>query len=293
MSWIDAQTTCLVTGGSAGIGLETARGLAQLGATVIITGRNPERTSAAVAAIRQSSGHERVSHQLADFSSLQAVRQLASDVTSQHQSLHVLVNNAGLWHPQRKLSDDGYEDTFAVNHLAPFLLTNALLPLLRRGAQERQQARIVVVSSRLHRKAKSIQWDDIHSEHYRKNGLAAYEHSKLANVLFSRELARRLQGTGITCNAVHPGSVATQVTRKSRLARWGQWLIRPFLSSPAQGAATSLHVATSDAVHAVSGAYFARSRQKPASRAACSDSEAQRLWRLSEQLTGFDSNQPA
>lgn len=275
-------TVCLVTGGSTGIGLETARGLAERGAEVIITGRHPERTRAAASDIARSTGNDRVTFELADFSSLDAVRALADRVAARG-ALHVLVNNAGLWHPARMLSHDGYEDTFAVNHLAPFLLTLTLFDLLVASAP----ARVVHVSSRLHARAKGIPFDDIHlAARYPRKGMAAYEHSKLANILFSNELARRLP-TGVTSNALHPGDVATSVTRQSRRVTIAQTFIRPFLKSPNQGAQTSLHVATSDSLSGVTGRYFSDRREATPSPAARDEAAAARLWALSEALTGI------
>lgn len=280
LSWIEQGKVCLVTGGSTGIGLETARGLAARGAEVIITGRHPERTAAAAADIARSTGNEHVTFELADFSSLDAVRTLARTVRARG-ALHVLVNNAGLWHPRRTLSHDGYEDTFAVNHLAPFLLTRSLFDLLVASAP----ARIVHVSSRLHAKAPGIPFDDIHLEaSYPRKGMAAYEHSKLANILFSNELARRLPPR-VTSNALHPGDVATSVTRQSKLVSFAQTFIRPFLKSPKQGAQTSLHVATSDALGDVTGKYFSDCEEKTPSPAARDEAAARRLWDLSETLT--------
>jgi NAD(P)-dependent dehydrogenase (short-subunit alcohol dehydrogenase family) len=284
MVWIRSHHRCLVTGGSAGIGLETARGLARLGAKITITGRNPERTEAAALEIAESTGNDRVDFELADFSSLTEVRDLAERIRRAGE-LHVLVNNAGLWHPERTESRDGFEDTFAVNHLAPFLLTNLLLEVMTSATH----ARVVTVSSRLHIKAKGIAFDDIHlRQSYKRKGLAAYEHSKLANVLFSNELARRLP-PNVTSNAVHPGGVATSVTRQSRLAAIGQWFLRPFLLTPVGGARTSLHVATSANLEHVTGKYFSDQREEEPSPAARDEAAAARLWDLSAKLTELDS----
>ncbi len=283
MTWLRSHHHCVVTGGSAGIGLETARGLAKLGCSVTITGRNPERTEAARNDIAQSTNNEHVAFELADFSSLDEVRGLAARLLKRGP-LHVLVNNAGLWHPKRVESRDGYEDTFAVNHLAPYLLTNLLLARIVESAP----ARIVNVSSELHAKATGIAFDDIHlTKSYRKKGLAAYEHSKLANVLFSNELARRLPA-GVTSNAIHPGGVATSVTRQSCAARVGQAIIKPWLLTPAQGAETSVFVAASETLDGVTGKYFDDKKEAPASPPSQDADAARRLWVLSAELTGFD-----
>ena len=275
------ETVCLVTGASSGIGVETARGLARTGATVVVVGRSEERTTSAADDIRRTTGNRRIETLCADFSSLEEVRGLARAFGERHGSLQVLVNNAGLWHPKRSLSRDGFEDTFAVNHLAPFLLTNLLLDRLRRGAP----ARVVNVSSRLHLKERAMKWDDLQSER-RYSGIGAYRQSKLANVLFSNELARRLRGTGVTSNAVHPGDVATDVTRENRLLTWVlKRLAGRVLMTPAEGARTTLHVATDPGLAEVTGAYFSDCKLAKPAPAAEDEGAAGRLWRLSEELT--------
>ena len=273
---------CLVTGASAGIGLWTALGLARLGADVCLVGRDAERTAAVTARVRAGAAGGEVTHQVANFSSLEDVRALAARIEARLPALHVLVNNAGLWHQKRQLSRDGHEDTMAVNHLAPFLLTNLLLPLLRRSAP----ARVVTVSSRLHRKPRRHDMDDLMSERgYR--GLAAYARSKLANVLFSNELARRLHGSGVTSNSLHPGDVATSIVRDSRVLSWGLRLVRPFIKSPEDGARTTLHVATASELEGVTGRYFADCRERTPGALALDPQLACGLWQVSEQLTGL------
>lgn len=281
---------CLVTGASAGIGLETARGLAALGADVIVTGRNAERTESSVRDIQESTGNPNVTSYLADFASLAEVRSLAERVRSDHDALHVLVNNAGLWNTERKLSRDGFEETLAVNHLAPFLLTLELRDLLGNSAP----ARIVHVSSRRHIYAPADAFDDFNlDDGYPRQGMPAYDRSKLANLLFSIALAKRLEGTGVTSNAVHPGGVATAITRGSLLARIGQALIRPFLRSPKQGAATSLHVATGAKLDGVTGKYFADCAEATPSAEAQDQAAAERLWEVSERATAKFSSRAA
>ncbi|MBN4050303.1 SDR family NAD(P)-dependent oxidoreductase [Desulfobulbus sp. AH-315-M07] len=263
--------------------METARGLAELGATVIITGRSPERTEAAVRDIRESTGNANVTSYMANFSAFEEVRSLADRVLSDHEALHVLVNNAGLWNTDRRLSRDGFEETLAVNHFAPFLLTLRLRELLEKSAP----ARIVHVSSRRHIYARSDAFDDLNMDRsYDKKGVAAYDRSKLANILFSNALGRRLEGSGVTSNAVHPGSVATSITRGSLIARIGQAVIRPFLKSPKQGAATSLHVATSPELTNTTAKYFANCAETKPSPEALDQAAAERLWELSERITG-------
>ena len=241
----------------------------------------PSINAATASALRGSTGNERVSHILADFSSLAGVCQLAEQVWAEHDALHVLVNNAGLWNTERKLTVDGYEETFAVNHLAPFLLTRQLRPLIEKSAP----ARVVVVSSRRHQSAKPNAFDDLNLDRsYPRKGVAAYDRSKLANILFSSELARRLVGTGVTSNAVHPGPVATSIARGSFIARIGNKLLTPFLRTPAQGAATTLHVVSSDELTETTGKYFADCAEATPSAAARDPRAAERLWQLSEQI---------
>jgi NAD(P)-dependent dehydrogenase (short-subunit alcohol dehydrogenase family) len=273
--------TCLVTGGSRGIGLETARGLAELGATVVITGRGEEHTSAAAADIRDSTGNGSVSFVVADFLSLDGVRELAQTMESRHESLHVLVNNAGVWFPRYTLSGDGFEATLAVNHLAPFLLTHLLLPMLRRSAP----ARVINVSSRLHRKARP---KDLFREGKPRffRGLKTYGQTKLAMQLFSLELSRRLRGTRVTVNSLHPGDVATDITRENPLIYLGARLGKSMLMTPAQGAMTSIHVASAAELETVSGAHFRDSTQIAPSKYALDEAAARRLWAMTCSMTG-------
>ncbi len=287
MSWsIGPETTCLITGASAGIGQQTALGLAKLGATVIVAGRNPHRTAQVAAELRRTSGNPRIAHMLADLSSLEQVRGLADEVLAGYPRLHLLVNNAGVWHPRRRLSHDGYEDTLAVNHLAPFLLSKLLMPRMRASAP----ARIIQVSSRLHAAATRIDFEDLHYERrYYGVGFGAYAQAKLALMLSCGELARRLAGSGVTANCVHPGDVATMVARDHWLTRKGLALVRPLLRTPSEGAATTLWAATAPELSHISGAYFADCAPKKPSEASRNRLAAERLWRLSAQLAGCDN----
>ncbi|MBW2456520.1 MAG: SDR family oxidoreductase [Deltaproteobacteria bacterium] len=285
MSWtITKDTVCLVTGASAGIGKETVRGLAERGATVLMAGRNPQRTEAVARELRRTTGNPRISHHIADFSSLDEVRGLAAAVTERHSALNVLINNAGGWHKERRDSHDGFENTFAVNHLAPFLLTH----LLRDRLVDSAPARVITVSSILHSWARRIRFEDLD---YRRGsplfGVGPYVHSKLANVLFASELARRLEGTGVTSNSLHPGNVATSVVRDSQLLSLGIQVGRLFLRTPAQGARTTLHLATAPELQEVSGCYFADCRLRRPSRPARDEDAALRLWRVSRALCGL------
>ncbi|MBX3250142.1 MAG: SDR family NAD(P)-dependent oxidoreductase [Myxococcales bacterium] len=310
----------LVTGASAGIGLETARALGARGARVWIVGRNPERTAAARAAVAAAGAAEARAFR-ADFSSLAAVRGLADEVLALGEPLHVLVNNAGLWHQRRRESAEGFEDTFAVNHLAPFLLTHLLLPRLLESGDD---VRVVHVSSRLHEQAGGFRgpggrvfgragtptgrlvhlagvlklprpplaaagfdFDDL-AMTGRYEGIEAYARSKLAQLLFSMELARRLATTPVTSNAVHPGSVATEVTRESPVLALGQRLVTGILKTPEEGARTTLHVATEPSLRGVTGEYFADARRAEPSPAARDRASARRLWALSLRMCGLD-----
>jgi NAD(P)-dependent dehydrogenase (short-subunit alcohol dehydrogenase family) len=284
MAWqIDSDTVCLVTGASAGIGLETARGLARRGATVIITGRNPERTPRVARELSEETSNPHVEYELVDFSELAQVRSLAERVLARHPRLDVLINNAGVWHPRPVKSRDGFDDHIAVNHLAPFLLTN----LLRGRLEASAPARVVHVSSRLHRGARAIRLKrDGKRNGFDPFGFRGYAESKLAGVVFSTELARRLEGSGVTSNALHPGDVATSVARDTWLTRVGIGLLRPFLKTPEQGAATTLFVASAPELSEVSGRYFADCRERPASPLAGDRALADELWRTSAELTG-------
>jgi len=284
MSWtITAKTVCLVTGASAGIGRETARGLAARGATVMVAGRNPQRTEEVTRELRRTTGNPRISHFVADFSSLDEVRRLAAAVKERHTALHVLINNAGVWHQRWQVSHDGFENTFAVNHLASFLLTRLLRDRLVASAP----ARVITVSSVLHRLARRIRFEDLnHRQGPSLYGLAPYVHSKLANLLFAAELARRLAGTGVTSNALHPGNVATSVVRDSRLLTLGIQVGRLFLRTPVQGARTTLFLATAPELDDVTGRYFADCRLRQPARAARDATTARRLWQVSRTLCG-------
>lgn len=279
----------LITGGTQGIGKETARGLARLGATVVIVARDQRRGEAAISDIKASSNNPAVELLMADLSSQADVRNLAKAFASRHEHLHVLVNNAGNHFPRRAVSVDGIEMSLALNHLASFLLTRLLLETIRLSAP----ARIInVVSASM---ARSLDLDDLEgAREYRP--WQAYGQAKLANVLFTYALARRLAGTGVTVNCLHPGLVATNVAREAAPL----WLPRPIteivlyllllarvLLTPKQGAQTSLHLATSPAVESLTGRYFARSKEKRSIPVSYDVSLQERIWAVSEQLTGL------
>jgi NAD(P)-dependent dehydrogenase (short-subunit alcohol dehydrogenase family) len=274
--------TCIVTGASSGIGEETALALARLGARVVLICRSRERGEGSRAAIAQRSGNDAVDLVLGDLASLAEVRRIAAELLATCPAIQVLVNNAAVVNLRRSTTVDGHESTFAVNHLAYFLLTNLLLDRMRESAP----ARIVNVSSNGHESGK-LDFDDLQSErNYRC--MRVYGASKLANVLFTYELARRLRGTGVTANCLHPGAVATRLAHNNgAIAVIITALLRPFFLSPARGAATSIHLAAADEVEGVSGKYFVRQREVPSSPASYDEADARRLWEESCRLTGL------
>ena len=271
--------TCLVTGATSGIGKETALRLAMLGADVTIVARNAARGEAAAAEIRQRVPGAQVEIMTADLSSLAEVRRLAESVQARYACLNVLVNNAGVISMHRQLTADGLEITFATNHLGPFLLTNLLRGLLERSAP----ARVVTVASAAHRQVRTVPWDDLAQGQIAQG--QAYAVSKLLNVWFTTELARRLAKTGVTANCLHPGFVRTALGRDVtgvpgaavRLALY----LRP---GPETGAKTSVYVASSPDVAGISGGYFVKSKLSQPSPLARDPQAAARLWTLSTEL---------
>ncbi|HZS39290.1 MAG TPA: SDR family oxidoreductase [Polyangia bacterium] len=274
---------CLVTGFTQGIGKETALGLAKKGATLVLVARDAARAEAAAAEVRAAAASgAAVEVLLADLSSQASVRKLAGEFLARHDRLDVLVNNAGAINTSRKVTVDGLEMTFAVNHLAYFLLTNLLLDAVKKAAP----ARIINVSSAAHSSGR-IDFEDLQGERGYA-GFRAYGQSKLANILFTRELARRLDGTRVTANALHPGVVRTGFGRgDGGLLALGVKIAGVFFISPAQGAATTLWLASSPEVANVSGKYFAKCREKAPSRRAQDDDTARKLWDVSAKLTGL------
>jgi NAD(P)-dependent dehydrogenase (short-subunit alcohol dehydrogenase family) len=273
--------TVLITGGNSGIGRETAAGLARIGATVIITSRDREKGQRAAAEIGARSGRQVECLHL-DLASLASTRAFAADFLQRYDALHVLVNNAGLILGDRRLTDDGFEMTFAVNHLAHFLLTDLLLDRIKASAP----ARIINVSSRAHRRVSGLDFDDLQADK-RYSGLQVYSRSKLANIYFTRELARRLEGSRVDVNALHPGAVATGFARDGDVKGPYGLLVRlvsPFLKTPEDGARTSIHLASAPELEGVSGKYFSDSKETAPAPAALDDAAARRLWTVSEEL---------
>jgi NAD(P)-dependent dehydrogenase (short-subunit alcohol dehydrogenase family) len=270
---------CLITGGTNGIGKSTAMGLANMGGTVVIVGRNAQKTSQVVEEIRTASGNNQVDSLLADLSSQQEVRRLANEFKSRYSHLHVLVNNAGGFFIKRQLSADGIEMTFALNYLAPFLLTHLLLDTVKASAP----ARVINVASAAHTSGK-IEFDNLQGE--RVYSLKAYDNSKLANILFTMELARRLEGSGVTVNALHPGFVATGFAKNNgKVFTALVSIFAPLVArSPAKGAQTSVYLASAPGVQGISGKYFFDSHVVPAAPKATDMAVARKLWDASAEM---------
>jgi NAD(P)-dependent dehydrogenase (short-subunit alcohol dehydrogenase family) len=278
-----AGKVVLITGGSGGIGKATAIGLAALGARVAITGRDQMRAEAAAVDIRRATSNPDVKAFGADLSSQAEVRRLAAEVLAAYPRLDVLVNNVGGSWATRHVTADGLEHTFAVNHLAAFLLTNLLLDRLKASAP----ARVVTVSSNAQSLGK-IDFEDLQSErNYSEQ--KAYPQSKLASVMFTYELARRLAGTGVTATVLHPGVVSTRFGSEdpSLIFKVLVPFYRPFMKTPRQGAATSIYLASSPKVAGVTGMYFANGRPQSSNKASYDESAAARLWQVSARLVGL------
>jgi retinol dehydrogenase-12 len=273
---------CLVTGATAGIGLATAHALAQKGAVVYIVGRSLDKCAATVYQIQTETGNQAVEYLLADLSSQEQIRVLAAQFQSQVQRLDVLVNNAGAFFLRRQQSVDGIEMTFALNHLSYFLLTNLLLDTLKASAS----ARIINVSSNSHYGSR-INFEDLQGQR-RYWGNAAYGQSKLANVLFTYELARRLGDSQVTANALHPGFVATNIgSNNGWLARLFLWFAHRKALTPEQGARTSVYLASSPQVAQVTGKFFVKCKQVESDPASYDQETARRVWVISAELTNL------
>jgi NAD(P)-dependent dehydrogenase (short-subunit alcohol dehydrogenase family) len=275
---------CLITGATSGIGQASALALAKMGATVAVVGRNEERAQATVAKIKNETGNQNAEYLLADLSVQSQVRKLAENFKSRYKRLDVLVNDAGAIFLRRELSADGIEMTFAVNHLAYFLLTNLLLDTLKASAP----ARVVNVASNSHL-GQHLDFDNLQLKRG-YNPMRAYGRSKLCNLYFTYELARRLGGTGVTVNAMHPGFVATNMgTNNGRLVRLFLPLIHLNSLTPEQGARTVVYLASSPDVETVTGKYFVREREVASDPVSYDQAAARRLWEVSEEMTGLSS----
>ena len=276
-----AGKTCVVTGASSGIGKATAQALAMMGAEVVMVCRNRERGEAALSEIQGAlHGRGRIELKLADLAIMSATRALADDLKRTHPRIHVLVNNAGAIFADRHVTPEGLEFTFALNHMSYFILTTQLLDTLKASAP----ARIINVSSGAHTRGR-IPLDDLQYKQ-KYSAFAAYSDTKLANVLFTYELARRLEGSGVTCNCLHPGAVATGFSSQGGppLFKWFFKWFRPFLLTPERGAETTVYLACSPELEEVSGKYFIRRKVTRSSRRSRDDALAQKLWEASERL---------
>jgi len=277
------QPIALVTGANSGVGKHTAIGLLRQGYRVLITSRNPQRGAEALAEIKRLSEHDEVECLPLDLSSFASIRECAQQVLSSVDRLDLLVNNAGLMLSDRQLTQEGFEMTFGVNHLGHFLLTSLLLDRIVASAP----ARIVNLSSDAHKGArKGLDWDDLQRTRGYK-GMGVYCESKLANIYFTRELSRRLEGKGVTVNAVHPGVVRSGFAADGDVKGiFGALisLVRPFMLTESKGARTSLHVATSSELEGKTGGYYAKSRPASITAVAQDDEAAKRLWTLSEAM---------
>jgi len=274
--------TAIVTGASSGIGIVTAAELARTGAHVVMVCRQGAKSEAALNEVVKASGSASVELLTADLSSQASVRGCAGAFKNAHDRLDVLVNNAGIFSSDYQVTIDGFERTFATNHLAYFLLTNLVLDVLKKSAP----ARVVSVASEAERWGK-IDFDDLQSQR-RYSGMKAYSQSKLANILFTYELARRLEGTGVTANCVHPGLVRSGWGRSAKgLFKAGLTLATPFMVSPEEGAKTSVFVATSPEVEGVTGKYFIKCKPARSIDISYDAALTARLWETSERLTGI------
>lgn len=271
---------CIITGANSGIGKATAIELAKMNAIVVIVCRNKERGEPAQKEIIEKTGNKNVDLLSCDLSSLDAIRNLDAEFRTKYQNLHVLINNAGVMLSKRELSVDGFEMNFAVNHLAPFLLTNLLLDILKKSAP----SRIINVASGAH-KFGTINFEDLQSENKKRRFMGLYGDSKLALMLTSYELSRRLEGTGVTLNTIHPGVVNTKLGMDRSKPKKG--IARRFFKSPEKGAETSIYLASSPEVEGVTGKYFINKQEQKSSDDSYNDEYAKKLWDISMEMTGL------
>lgn len=276
-----SDKVCLITGATSGLGKETALALAKMGATVVIVGRNQTKTQACAEQIKRDSCNNAVDFLIADLASQKSIRQLAHTFLTKYDQLHVLVNDAGVVMQYPQLTSEGIETTFAVNHLAPFLLTNLLLELLKASAP----SRIITVSSNSQAVGK-INFEDLNlTKDF--NALRAYFQSKLANVLFTYELAERLKDTSVTANCVHPGIINSNLghNNDTTLFKVLIMLSRPLGITPEEAARATTYLAASPQVEGINGKYFSHRKAIPSSKASYDKSLQKRLWEVSEELT--------
>ena len=280
---MDKQKLILVTGGTSGIGKETVKGLAQTGATVVFTSRDIEKGEEVKKEIVRETNNDNVECIICNLASFSSIRECVEEFKNRYQRLCVLINNAGVLPQERQESEDGIELNFAVNFLAPFLLTNLLLPLLKQSAP----SRIINVSSSMHKEGE-INFADLESKKT-FNKYTAYAQSKLALVLFTKKLAKDLDGSGVTVNALHPGVVDTDMTMQNvlKMNPIAGFIFKRTLITPAQGAETSVYLATSPDVEKVSGEYFYKKKIASASPRASDMAVAEKLWSVSAKIVGL------
>jgi NAD(P)-dependent dehydrogenase (short-subunit alcohol dehydrogenase family) len=270
---------CLITGATSGIGKETAKELAAHGADLVLPVRDIMKGESLKAEILEKSPNAQIEIMPCDLASFDSIRSFVDEFKARYDHLHILINNAGLWELKKKLSKDGIEMTFAVNHLAPFLLTNLLLETIKSSSP----ARIINVSSESHRRG-TINFKDLEFSR-RYSGIKAYGQSKLANILFTKKLSHLLKGSGITANCLHPGFVNTSIF--DTLPRPVFWFMRPFMTTPRKGAETTIYLATSDEAANFRGEYFVDSKPKKPNKEALRKDIADRLWEISADYVGL------
>ena len=285
--------TVIVTGANTGIGKETALDLAGRGARVIMACRNHKKAEKAMEEIIEKTGNKNVVVKRLDLASLKSVRAFADEINTSETTLDILINNAGVFNiPELAKTEDGFEMTMAANHIGHFLLTNLLLDLLKKSAP----SRIVVVSSRRHQEwsngpTSGFSFENINGEVF-YDGVAAYGQSKLANILFTTELAKRLKGTGVTVNSLHPGVIATDIRR--HYPKWQQLALNVMLKyngkSMEEGAQTQIHLAVSEELEGKIGLYYVDCKEEEPSKFAQDDITAKKLWQVSAELVGLDTN---
>lgn len=273
----------LITGGNVGMGKATATALAKLGTRVVILCRNKERGEKALNEIKAESGNDNADMILCDLASMESIREAVKLFENKYDRLNILVNNAGVILPGRHETHDGFELQFGVNHLGHFLLTNLLLDTLKKSAP----SRIINVSSGAHKVGKIYLQDVNLTNNY--SLIRAYSQSKLANILFTYELALRLQGTGVTANCLHPGAVATQmgINRETGFGTFITGMLKPFFQTPEEGAATAIYLATSEGVEGISGRYFYKKKPVRSSKLSYDKELAEKLWELSVDMAGL------
>ncbi|MFT4595691.1 MAG: NAD(P)-dependent dehydrogenase (short-subunit alcohol dehydrogenase family), partial [Psychroserpens sp.] len=276
--------TVVITGGNAGIGKATAIALAKKGAEIVITSRSDDKAKAVIAEIKTASGNEVISYVLVDLSSQKSVRKVAEELKIKCPKIDVLINNAGCYVSDLQLNVDGLEMQFATNHIGHFLLTNLILDNVKAAGK----ARIINLSSIAHKSTRELKLDDINYEKEEYGGWKAYSRSKYCNILFTKELAKRLEKDGITVNAVHPGGVRTEIAEKN--ANWYTklgWLLgKPFMITLEKGAATSIHLASSPNAEGITGHYWVRSKQEWSNKPSQDETNWLALWKKSEEIVG-------